>query len=281
MASMNTRLNIKKLNDNIIKKHRGSKQVGFKQPGPGVETGVHEVSIDDTAVAQGRLEDKQPEEKTNTDCLVKEQEKVHHGADVGAAIMKNRVPGQEGAKGNAAERYREDSNEAAFAVTAVENIYVHESLTFNDIVACEEKREYSHDYYWKMQPAKDLGYRRFAPLCKGNVLGSEIIRDQSGDYDVEKNGKWSYTYAFGDYVRWIPGDQMVCTRLDITSTDVVAGDGVTSIKRRRRDQSSDSVRIMVTMSGRGRLKEDLESSTWRRRQEHKATPTDAVASTTL
>nr|GEW99680.1 zinc finger, CCHC-type [Tanacetum cinerariifolium] len=40
----------------------------------------------------------QPEEKTSTNSLVKEQEKVHHGADVGAVIMKTGVPGQEGAK---------------------------------------------------------------------------------------------------------------------------------------------------------------------------------------
>ncbi|GKB09970.1 hypothetical protein Tco_0843893 [Tanacetum coccineum] len=53
-------------------KQLGHKQVGFKQLGPGVETGVHEVSNDDVAVAQRRLEDKQLEEKTNTDCLVKE-----------------------------------------------------------------------------------------------------------------------------------------------------------------------------------------------------------------
>ncbi|GJT96985.1 hypothetical protein Tco_1092503 [Tanacetum coccineum] len=44
----------------------------------------------------------------------------------------------------------------------------------------------------------------------------------------------------------------------------VAGDGVTGIKRRRRDLSSDDVRNLATASGRGRLKEDLESSTWRR-----------------
>nr|GEV90002.1 ribonuclease H-like domain-containing protein [Tanacetum cinerariifolium] len=43
MASINTRLNIKKLYGNIIQKHGGSKQVGFKQLTPGVETGVHEV----------------------------------------------------------------------------------------------------------------------------------------------------------------------------------------------------------------------------------------------
>ncbi|GKF34592.1 hypothetical protein Tco_0107792 [Tanacetum coccineum] len=47
MASMNTRLNIRKLDGNIVQKH---------------------------GVAQRRLEDKQPKEKTNTDCLVKEQE---------------------------------------------------------------------------------------------------------------------------------------------------------------------------------------------------------------
>ncbi|GJS06805.1 hypothetical protein Tco_0363601 [Tanacetum coccineum] len=41
---------------------------------------------------------------------------------------------------------------------------------------------------------------------------------------------------------------------------IVAGDGVAGIKRRRRDQSSDSVRNLAKSSGRGRLKEDLESS---------------------
>ncbi|GKC94772.1 hypothetical protein Tco_1160214 [Tanacetum coccineum] len=50
-----------------------------------------------------------------------------------------------------------------------------------------------------------------------------------------------------------------------------AGDGVASIKRCRRDQSSNGVRIMAMASGRGRLKEDLESSTWRRHLEHKVT----------
>ncbi|GJW89879.1 hypothetical protein Tco_0167432 [Tanacetum coccineum] len=41
------------------------------------ESEVFQVSNDDTAVAQRRLEDKQPEEKTNMDCLVKEQEKEY------------------------------------------------------------------------------------------------------------------------------------------------------------------------------------------------------------
>ncbi|GJR41429.1 hypothetical protein Tco_1217113 [Tanacetum coccineum] len=104
MASMNTRLNIEKLDGNIVQKHGSSKQVGFKQLGHkqvgfkqlglGVEAGFHgvqdkknvfglmwncrdreaevfQVSNDNTAVAQRRLEDKQPEEMINTDCFVK------------------------------------------------------------------------------------------------------------------------------------------------------------------------------------------------------------------
>ncbi|GJU86287.1 hypothetical protein Tco_1293833 [Tanacetum coccineum] len=39
-------------------------------------------------------------------------------------------------------------------------------------------------------------------------------------------------------------------------------------KRRHRDLSSDGVRNFATASGRGRLKEDLESSTWRRFGNH-------------
>ncbi|GJU26880.1 zinc finger, CCHC-type containing protein [Tanacetum coccineum] len=103
MSSMNIRLNIKKLDENIVQNHGGLKQVGFKQLGPCVETGVHgvhdekrvwfevelqgaqrdrrsevfQVSNDDTTVAQRRLKDKQPEDKTNTDCLVKKQEKEY------------------------------------------------------------------------------------------------------------------------------------------------------------------------------------------------------------
>ncbi|GKD10025.1 hypothetical protein Tco_1189710 [Tanacetum coccineum] len=41
----------------------------------------------------------------------------------------------------------------------------------------------------------------------------------------------------------------------------VRGDGVTGIKRRCRDLYGDGVRNLATASGRGRLKEDLESST--------------------
>ncbi|GJU27395.1 hypothetical protein Tco_1166016 [Tanacetum coccineum] len=49
------------------------------------------------------------------------------------------------------------------------------------------------------------------------------------------------------------------------------GDGVAIIKRRRQDPNGDGVRDLVTASRRGRLKKDLESSTWQRRQDFKAT----------
>ncbi|GJS79788.1 zinc finger, CCHC-type containing protein [Tanacetum coccineum] len=242
---MNTRLNIKKIDGNIVQKHGGLKQVGFKQLGPGVEIGVHgvhdekrvwfevelqgtqgdheaevfQVSNDDTVVAQRRLEDKQPEEKTNTDCLVKEQKKEYQtgwkiktgnvlnfcnqrstqqctksgvakhlgvaglqqrnglvketnvtllaklrsseyswdtvknmsfnesgkykktfiGSGVGTGSMQvlqgDEFEGATLSMGTI--QYREDSNEATFAVAAVEKIYAHESLTFNNTVACE------------------------------------------------------------------------------------------------------------------------------------------------
>ncbi|GJX42058.1 hypothetical protein Tco_0257048 [Tanacetum coccineum] len=57
MDSMNTRLKSKKLDGNIVQSM--------------------EVSNDDTAVAQRRLEGKQLEDKTNTDCLVKKRKRLY------------------------------------------------------------------------------------------------------------------------------------------------------------------------------------------------------------
>ncbi|GJS36412.1 hypothetical protein Tco_0534794 [Tanacetum coccineum] len=163
----------------------------------------------------------------------------------------------------------------AFAVAEAEKIYAHESLTFNNTVACEvifkwkvglkddmdvrsdvyvlsngcKKCSDDNDvYYWEYTPAES-GYKGLLDKEKGNVLGMEIIRDQSGntlrvsqsrfyngklvhtlleedfilslegslsrDCDVEKNGKWSCIYAVGSQEY-----QVVCTRLDIASADV-------------------------------------------------------------
>ncbi|GKD52267.1 hypothetical protein Tco_1281243 [Tanacetum coccineum] len=68
------------------------------------EAEVFQVSNDDAAVAQRRLEDKQLKEKKNKDYLVKEQEKVHLGIKVGANIILTGVPGQEGAESDVAKR---------------------------------------------------------------------------------------------------------------------------------------------------------------------------------
>ncbi|GJV24293.1 hypothetical protein Tco_1376988 [Tanacetum coccineum] len=226
MASMNTRLNIEKLDGNIVQKHEGSKQVGFKQFGPGVETGVHGVH------------DEKPRDK--------EQHSAHE-------LLK----------------YREDSNEAAFAVAEAEKIYAHESLTFNNTVACEVISKWkaglkddmdarsdvyvlsngckkcsddSDVYYWEYTPrfarkskAKYTWYgdlqgsewkysegvtvqvlqREVGTDFVGGTLHTVVGGSLSGDCDVEKNGKWSCIYAVGSQEY-----QMVCTRLDIASEDV-------------------------------------------------------------
>ncbi|GKD52093.1 hypothetical protein Tco_1281069 [Tanacetum coccineum] len=84
-----------------VQKHGGSSNLGTQGDR---EAEVFQVSNDDAAVAQRRLEDKQLEENTNTDCLVKEQEEVHLDIKVRANIMVTGVPGQEGAEGNVAEK---------------------------------------------------------------------------------------------------------------------------------------------------------------------------------
>nr|GEZ81951.1 zinc finger, CCHC-type [Tanacetum cinerariifolium] len=75
---------------------------------------------------------------------------------------------------------------------------------------CRKSSYDSEGYYWEHTPDE----------AKDNILGMEIVRDQSevsllGDCDVEKNGKWSYTYTVGSHVY-----QAVCMRPDIESADV-------------------------------------------------------------
>ncbi|GJZ85701.1 hypothetical protein Tco_0651040 [Tanacetum coccineum] len=91
MASMNTRLNIEKLDGNIVQKHGGSKQVGFKQLGPGVETG-----------GQRWLEDKHLREAKLRLLGITERRKVHLRYKSGGKYVTG-VPGQKGAEGNVAE----------------------------------------------------------------------------------------------------------------------------------------------------------------------------------
>ncbi|GKA97474.1 zinc finger, CCHC-type containing protein [Tanacetum coccineum] len=256
MASMNTRLNIQKLDGNIVQKHGGSKQVGFKQLGPSVEIGVHglhdekrvwfevelqgaqgdreaevfQVGNDDTAVAQTRLEDKSTQQcmksgvakylgvaviqqhnglvkETNVTLLAKVHcfliqsglSKVLWAEDTTmSTYLVNRSPSSaigfktpidmlgffcwlasiknmgfnESGKykktfigsgvephGNVDQElfsYREDNNEDAFAVVAVDKIYAHESLTFNNTVACEVISKWKAGLKYDMDAPSDV-----------------------------------------------------------------------------------------------------------------------------
>ncbi|GJU91706.1 hypothetical protein Tco_1304129 [Tanacetum coccineum] len=135
-------------------------------------------------------------------------------------------------------RYREDSNEAVSAVAVVEKIYAYESLTFNNTVAYEIISKCKARLKDDMDAQSDAEIwvtKGLLVKAKGNILGLETIRDQSGntlrvsqsrihneklvqtflrgnstlsledslsgDCDVEKNDKWSYIYICS----WKPG----------------------------------------------------------------------------
>ncbi|GKD81311.1 hypothetical protein Tco_1348150 [Tanacetum coccineum] len=98
---------------------------------------------------------------------------------------------------------------------ALGKIYAHESLTFNNTVACEVISK------WKAGLKDDMDARSDVYVlsngCKKCSDDSDGYYWEStpGDCDVEKNGKWSCIYAVGSQEY-----QMVCTRLDIASADV-------------------------------------------------------------
>nr|GFC03091.1 zinc finger, CCHC-type [Tanacetum cinerariifolium] len=97
--------------------------------------------------------------------------------------------------------YREDSNETAFVVAAVEKIYAHESLTFNNTVSCEVISRWKAGLKDDMDAQSDVyvlsnGYRKCSnnsdgyywgihqgllAKAKGNILSMEIVRDHSGN----------------------------------------------------------------------------------------------------
>ncbi|GJX18748.1 hypothetical protein Tco_0221425 [Tanacetum coccineum] len=101
-------------------------------------------------------------------------------------------------------RYREDSNEAAFAVAQAEKIDSHESLTFNDTVTCE---------------SKDYNEKLVQTLLGGHSILS-LDDSLSGDCDVEKSGKWSYKYAVESQVY-----QGFCTKPGVASVGMGMLDG--------------------------------------------------------
>ncbi|GJY26254.1 hypothetical protein Tco_0400980 [Tanacetum coccineum] len=72
-------------------------------------------------------------------------------------------------------KYRKDINETAFVVATLEKIYAHKSLTFNDAVSCEQRLQEKQCMVeiWVIKGLFDE--------AKGNILGMEIFRSQSGN----------------------------------------------------------------------------------------------------
>nr|GFA12044.1 zinc finger, CCHC-type [Tanacetum cinerariifolium] len=143
--------------------------------------------------------------------------------------------------------YREDNNEAAFAVAEAGKIYAHKLLSFNDTVTCEVISKWKTILKEEMDAQSDVyvlsnGYdmvflanararsrlprvcwikqrEMYLTLLEGHSILS-LEGSLSRDCDVEKNGKWSCIYAVGSQEY-----QMVCTRPDIASTYVGTLDG--------------------------------------------------------
>ncbi|GKD70863.1 zinc finger, CCHC-type containing protein, partial [Tanacetum coccineum] len=109
--------------------------------------------------------------------------------------------------------YREDSNEAAFAVAVVEKIYAHKSLTFNNTIAyevifkskarlkedmdvrsdvyvlsngCKKSSDDSHDYYWLRFGLPWVCWLKQREIYLGHSTLS-LEDSLSRDCDVEKN----------------------------------------------------------------------------------------------
>nr|GFC34984.1 zinc finger, CCHC-type [Tanacetum cinerariifolium] len=108
--------------------------------------------------------------------------------------------------------YREDINEVAFVVVVVEKIYAYESPTFNNTVASTVAGN-------AVTTVMAINGSIHQTLLEGHSI-LLLEGSLSGDCDVEKNGKWSCTYAVGSQEY-----QIVCTRPNIASTDVGMLDG--------------------------------------------------------
>nr|GFA52203.1 zinc finger, CCHC-type [Tanacetum cinerariifolium] len=184
MDSLPTRLNISK---------RGSSSDR--------EAEVFQVSNDDTAVAQIRLEDKQPEEKTNTDCLVYTTMYKECGHQtfrspssaigfkkpidilrflVGLLVLSNGCLNRlrssayswdttEQHSTHELFSYKEDSNEAAFVKVGLKDDMDARSDVYVLSNGCRKCSDDNDGYYWEYTPDE----------AKGNVLGMETVRDQS------------------------------------------------------------------------------------------------------
>ncbi|GKC58466.1 hypothetical protein Tco_1086064 [Tanacetum coccineum] len=211
MASINTRLNIEKLDGNIVQKHRGLKQVGlkqlgskqvgfkqlgvkqvgFKQLGPGVKTGVHRVQDEKHVWFEVELQGAQENRKAEVI-----QESHDHAAVAERKLKVKQLKGKTNTDclmGNAAERYSGDNNMVALGVVVVIEEYAHEPLTFRDAVAYEiiskwisvmtEDMDTRSNYmgFTCESMAEIWVIKGLLVEAKEVILGMEIFRTRSGN----------------------------------------------------------------------------------------------------
>nr|GEV99707.1 zinc finger, CCHC-type [Tanacetum cinerariifolium] len=204
MASMNTGLNIKKLDRNIVQKDGGSKQVRFKQLSPGVETRVHGVHDEKRVGFEVEMQ------RAQGDCEAEvvlyrnigfnesgEYKKTFIGSGVGTGSMQVL---------HGFEFEVEPLGDHTFEVEPQENI---------DQGAGLQEAELKDD----MDARSDVFYNE--KLVQTLLEGRSILSLEgslSGNCDVEKNGKWSCIYAVRSQEY-----QMLCTILGIAYANVGYG----------------------------------------------------------
>ncbi|GJZ89437.1 hypothetical protein Tco_0661219, partial [Tanacetum coccineum] len=119
----------------------------------------------------------------------------------------------------------------------------------------DDRSEYTHvDLHYVEYQKKNL-LSNFNDEHLDGIGGN--TRDLDSIWEETEKNSTLHEFQYQKSIQW----------LETASLMRLAEDGVASIKQRRRDLYSDDVRNLVTATGRGRLKEDLESSTWRRRQD--------------
>ncbi|GJT97404.1 hypothetical protein Tco_1092922 [Tanacetum coccineum] len=264
MASMNTRLNIEKLDGNIIQKHGGLKlgsnnlvlvlkQESMKYMMKNVfclrwncreALGIVKLRFFWLVTMICWVKDGGGQatlkEKTNTDAW-STQQCMKSGSSKHLGVYRSglsKVFWAEVALSTTEAEYMaltdvvkegaavEDSNEAAFAVAAVEKIYAHESLTFNDIVSSTVAGKAvttETTITGNIHQAEIWVTKGLLDKAKGNVLGIEIIRDQSGNTLRVSQSKFYNRKMVNGHIHIAVESQVyqgVCTRPDIASADV-------------------------------------------------------------